>query len=488
MLGDAQRPLHYLAIPPSVFPGRRLAPGADAGRRRGARRGREAVRPRSRLRAAVERHAAKRFRSRASFASTITSARSRCRTCCTSASPTPFSSRSGIATSSTACRSRWRRSSAWHGRGKFYEEVGAIRDVVQNHLLEVVTLLRMEPPVNAGRRGAAGREGEGAEGHPAARAARTSCAVSSRVTGRKRVSRRFAVSRPTRRCACEIDSWRWSGVPFYLRAGKALPVTATEVVVDLRPPPAQVFGELGPEQPNYLRFRLGPETASPWVRMPSEPGPAMQGRDVELFVDQQQGDERTPTSGSSARRSSAIPRCSHGRMRSRPPGGRGPHPQSRHGAARVRPGHVGTAAGGRPDRGPLQLAQPGGRRAQLDALVRNVAPQRVRSLRFASPGVTAKIEPSAAIQICTFAQPATARRAIRSESGRGTARRWRVSRRRPPEKSLSDPRQHLGRHADALHPVGPLHRERRAREPVRAVPERKMMPCGHPRRVPAVQG
>jgi glucose-6-phosphate 1-dehydrogenase len=88
-----------------------------------------------------------------------------------------------------------------------------------------------------------------------------------------------------------IDSWRWSGVPFYLRAGKRLPVTATEVVVELRPPPANVFGELAPEQPNHLRFRLGPDVAIALGAHTKRPGPVMSGRDVELFVAQQQGDD-----------------------------------------------------------------------------------------------------------------------------------------------------------------------------------------------------
>ncbi len=89
----------------------------------------------------------------------------------------------------------------------------------------------------------------------------------------------------------EIDSWRWSGVPIYVRAGKKLPVTATEVVVDLKPPPARVFGDLAPEQPNYLRFRLGPDVAIALGAYAKQPGVAMQGRDVELFVCQQHGDE-----------------------------------------------------------------------------------------------------------------------------------------------------------------------------------------------------
>jgi glucose-6-phosphate 1-dehydrogenase len=88
-----------------------------------------------------------------------------------------------------------------------------------------------------------------------------------------------------------IDSWRWSGVPFYVRAGKCLPVTATEVVVEMRHPPARVFGDAGPENPNYLRFRLSPETAIALGAHAKRPGPGMQGRDVELFVDQRDKDE-----------------------------------------------------------------------------------------------------------------------------------------------------------------------------------------------------
>ena len=176
------------------------------------------------------------------------------------------------------------------GRGKFYEEVGAIRDVVQNHLLEVVTLLAMEPPVNAD--GEALRDekvkvlkairpvapGDVVRGQFAGYRKEEGVAPSSHVES-------FAALR------LRIDSWRWSGVPFYLRAGKCLPVTATEVVVEMRQPPARVFGELGPEQPNYLRFRLSPQTAIALGAHAKRPGPAMQGRDVELFVDQRDQDE-----------------------------------------------------------------------------------------------------------------------------------------------------------------------------------------------------
>ncbi len=88
-----------------------------------------------------------------------------------------------------------------------------------------------------------------------------------------------------------IDSWRWSGVPFYLRAGKRLPVTATEVVVELKSPPANIFGALGPEQPNHLRFRLGPDVAIALGAHTKKPGALMTGTDVELYVAQHQKDD-----------------------------------------------------------------------------------------------------------------------------------------------------------------------------------------------------
>ncbi len=176
------------------------------------------------------------------------------------------------------------------GRGKFYEEVGAIRDVVQNHLLEVVTLLAMEPPVNAG--GEALRD-EKVKVLKAIRPLAPEDVVRGQFTGYRKEEGVAASSHVETFAALRlrIDSWRWSGVPFYLRAGKSLPVTATEVVVELRHPPARVFGDLGPEQPNYLRFRLSPETAIALGAHAKRPGPAMQGRDVELFVDQRDKDE-----------------------------------------------------------------------------------------------------------------------------------------------------------------------------------------------------
>jgi glucose-6-phosphate 1-dehydrogenase len=178
------------------------------------------------------------------------------------------------------------------GRGRFYEETGAIRDVIQNHLLQIVALLTMEPPVNA--------EGESVRDEKvkllkAVRPASPAQLVRGQFSGYRKEPGVAADSQVETfaALALQIDSWRWSGVPFYLRAGKRLPVTATEVVVELRPPPADVFGDLGPgpERPNHLRFRVGPDVAIALGAHIKKPGPVMTGRDVELFVSQQQGED-----------------------------------------------------------------------------------------------------------------------------------------------------------------------------------------------------
>ncbi len=176
------------------------------------------------------------------------------------------------------------------GRGRFYEEAGAIRDVMQNHLLQIVALLTMEPPVNT--EGEALRD-EKVKVLRAVRPAAPAQLVRGQFTGYREEPGVAPGSQVETYAALAlgIDSWRWSGVPFYLRTGKRLPVTATEVVVELRAPPANIFGTLGPEQPNHLRFRLGPDVAIALGAHTKRPGPVMTGRDVELFVAQQQGED-----------------------------------------------------------------------------------------------------------------------------------------------------------------------------------------------------
>ena len=175
------------------------------------------------------------------------------------------------------------------GRGKFYEETGAIRDVMQNHLLQILALLALEPPVNSA--GESLRD-EKVKVLKAVRPVRPDAVVRGQFNTYRQEKGVAPDSRVETYAAMrlEIDSWRWSGVPFYLRAGKCLPVTATEVVVDLKPPPARVFGELGPDYPNFVRFRVGPDVAVALGAHAKKAGAAMQGHEVELFVAQHEAD------------------------------------------------------------------------------------------------------------------------------------------------------------------------------------------------------
>lgn len=162
------------------------------------------------------------------------------------------------------------------GRGKFYEEAGAIRDVVQNHLLQVVGFLTMEPPT--------GLYAESLRDEQV-RVFRTIPPLRPENV----VRAQFASYRTVRDVApdskvetfaavrLEIDSWRWEGVPILIRTGKCLPVTATEVLVKLKKPP------LRRNIPNnYFRFRLGPDLSINLGAQIKRPGPEMVSTSVEL--------------------------------------------------------------------------------------------------------------------------------------------------------------------------------------------------------------
>ena len=179
------------------------------------------------------------------------------------------------------------------GRGRFYEEAGAIRDVVQNHLLQIVAFLAMEPPVNSS--GEALRD-EKVKVFRALRPLEAKDLVRGQFKGYREEPGVAPDSKVETFAALKIsiDSWRWSGVPFYLRAGKCLPVDATEVVVELRSPPARVFGDAKPCQPNYFRFRVGPDVAIALGAHAKQAGERMLGREVELFVDQKAASEMEP--------------------------------------------------------------------------------------------------------------------------------------------------------------------------------------------------
>ena len=169
------------------------------------------------------------------------------------------------------------------GRGAFYEEVGAIRDVVQNHLLQVMALLAMDAP--------AAREPEAmrAEALRLFRAMRP-LAPAQVVRGQFRgyrdeagVARDSQVETFAALCM-HIDTWRWADVPFYIRTGKRLPVTATEVVVHLKAPPLAIFDETTPAPSNYFRFRLSPEVLIAAGTRVKRPGEEMRGQSTELVA------------------------------------------------------------------------------------------------------------------------------------------------------------------------------------------------------------
>lgn len=169
------------------------------------------------------------------------------------------------------------------GRGRFYEEVGAIRDVVQNHLLQVIALLAMDAPV--GRDADAMRD-EKLRIFKAMQPVAAADVVRGQFRGYRGENGVAAGSRVETFAALRlhIDTWRWGGVPFYIRAGKRLPVTATEVVVELRPAPQALFDKVEPRAPNYFRFRLGPDVLIATGARVKASGEAMVGRPVELIV------------------------------------------------------------------------------------------------------------------------------------------------------------------------------------------------------------
>ncbi len=163
------------------------------------------------------------------------------------------------------------------GRGAFYEEAGAIRDVVQNHLLEVVAFLAMEPPTSMYAESLRDEQVKVFHTIPPINAAHVVRGQFEGYRNEKGVApdsqvETFAALR------LEVDSWRWAGVPFLLRAGKCLPVTATEVIVKLKQPPLRRQSA----DSNYFRFRLGPDISLSLGARVKKPGPEMVSMPAEL--------------------------------------------------------------------------------------------------------------------------------------------------------------------------------------------------------------
>lgn len=180
------------------------------------------------------------------------------------------------------------------GRGKFYDSVGALRDVVQNHLLQVVSLLAMEPPVSL--------DSDALRDEHTKVISATSVKDVSKVVRGQYVGYRdeegVAPDSDTETfIAMElaIDTWRWAGVPFLIRTGKALPQTVTEACVVLNDPPKLLFSDGNePVQPNRFRFRLGPDAMVQLELQFKAPGEQMLTRTVDLDVDGRQAPSGSP--------------------------------------------------------------------------------------------------------------------------------------------------------------------------------------------------
>jgi glucose-6-phosphate 1-dehydrogenase len=168
------------------------------------------------------------------------------------------------------------------GRGSFYEQTGAVRDVIENHLLQVTACLAMDAPL--GGHPEAIRD-EKARLLEAVRPLNPESVVRGQFRGYREEPGVAADSRVETFAAVrlQVDNWRWAGVPFYIRAGKCLPVSCTEVVVEFKSPPCATFGETM-ARPNYVRFRLGPDAAIALGVRSKTPGEAMVGQELELLA------------------------------------------------------------------------------------------------------------------------------------------------------------------------------------------------------------
>jgi glucose-6-phosphate 1-dehydrogenase len=163
------------------------------------------------------------------------------------------------------------------GRGKFYDEAGCIRDVLQNHLLQVVAFLAMEPPTSMYAESLRDEQVKVFRTIPPIEIANV---VRGQFAGYRKEPGVAPNSKMETFAALrlKVDTWRWAGVPFVLRAGKCLPVTATEVLVKLKEPPLRRHADVN----NYFRFRLGPDLSLSLGARVKRPGPEMVSMPAEL--------------------------------------------------------------------------------------------------------------------------------------------------------------------------------------------------------------
>jgi glucose-6-phosphate 1-dehydrogenase len=181
------------------------------------------------------------------------------------------------------------------GRGAFYETAGCLRDVIENHLFQIVALLAMEPPAD---RDFGAVHNEKAKVLQAMRPLKPNDLVRGQYAGYRKEPGVAKDSDVETFCALRlfIDSWRWQGVPWYLRSGKYLAETATEVLVELKPPPQRLFADSAPksDRANYLRFRLSPGSAVALAARVKRAGKEFVGDQRELYLSEEQPGAETP--------------------------------------------------------------------------------------------------------------------------------------------------------------------------------------------------
>ena len=168
-------------------------------------------------------------------------------------------------------------------RGGFYEEAGAMRDVVQNHLLKLLAVVAMDPP--GGGIPDAYRD-EKARLLMAVRPLDPKHVVRGQYKGYRSAPGVAPDSTVETYAAIKlmIDNWRWAGVPIYIRSGKELAVTCTEVLIELRRPPRETFGERVPLSSGHVRMRISPDVVIALGLRVKVPGDHMVGREAELMV------------------------------------------------------------------------------------------------------------------------------------------------------------------------------------------------------------
>ena len=180
-------------------------------------------------------------------------------------------------------------------RGAFYETAGCLRDVIQNHLFQIVALLAMEPPAY---RGFGAVHSEKAKVFQAMRPLKSDDLVRGQYAGYRNEPDVAKNSDVETFCALRlfIDSWRWEGVPWYLRSGKYLAETAAEVLVEMKPPPQRLFADSAPGagRANYLRFRLSPRSAIALAARVKRTGEEFVGDQRELYLAEELQGEKTP--------------------------------------------------------------------------------------------------------------------------------------------------------------------------------------------------